>query len=91
MMLKSISKILSILLLSLALSFSSTTTSAQCPMCKMSAEQNLKDGGTAGKGLNKGILYMFAAPYLLVGTLGFIWWYNRRKEDEVEMDDFYEA
>ena len=57
-------------------------------MCKMSTEQNLKDGGTAGKGLNKGILYMFAAPYLLVGTLGFIWWYNRRKEDDLEFEEF---
>jgi hypothetical protein len=54
----------------------------------MSTEQNLKDGGTAGKGLNAGILYMFAAPYLLVGTLGFIWWYNRRKEDDLELEDF---
>lgn len=31
---------------------------AQCPMCKMAAESNLKNGGTAGKGLNAGILYM---------------------------------
>ena len=54
---------------------------AQCPMCKMSAETNLRDGGTAGKGLNRGILYMFAMPYLLVGTLGFIWWKNRKNYD----------
>ena len=49
---------------------------AQCPMCRMSAESNLKAGGTAGKGLNRGILYMLAMPYLLVGTLGYIWWRN---------------
>jgi hypothetical protein len=62
--------------------------SAQCPMCKMSAESNLKNGGTAGRGLNTGILYMLALPYTLVGTLGFIWWrHNRRRdgEDEVEV------
>lgn len=59
------------------------TVSAQCPMCKMSAESNLKNGGTAGKGLNAGILYMLALPYTLVGTIGFIWWRNnRRREDE---------
>ena len=29
---------------------------AQCPMCKMTAESNLKGGGSAGKGLNSGIL-----------------------------------
>ena len=56
---------------------------AQCPMCRMSAEKNLKDGGTAGKGLNKGILYMLATPYLLIGTIGYLWYRNRRKEDEI--------
>jgi len=57
---------------------------AQCPMCRMSAESNLKDGGTAGKGLNKGILYMLTMPYLLVGGIGFLWWKNRRRlSDEI--------
>ena len=51
---------------------------AQCPMCKMAAESNLKNGGTAGKGLNTGILYMLATPYLIVATLGFLWYRNRR-------------
>jgi len=52
---------------------------AQCPMCRMSAESNMSNGGTAGKGLNTGILYMLAMPYLLVATMGFLWWRNRRK------------
>jgi hypothetical protein len=58
---------------------------AQCPMCKLSAEQNLKDGGTAGKGLNVGILYMFSAPYLLVGGIAYFWYINRKKEEEDEI------
>ncbi|MEY3050609.1 MAG: hypothetical protein RLY31_394 [Bacteroidota bacterium] len=49
-------------------------------MCKIAAESNLKDGGKAGKGLNAGILYMLALPYLLVGTIGFVWWRNRRQD-----------
>jgi hypothetical protein len=57
----------------------STDVWAQCPMCRMSAESNLENGGTAGKGLNAGILYMLATPYLIVGALGFIWWRNRKK------------
>jgi len=57
---------------------------AQCPMCRMSAENNLKDGGTAGKGLNAGILYMLSTPYLIVGVLGVIWWRNNRKREEDE-------
>lgn len=56
--------------------------SAQCPMCKLSAESNLRDGGTAGKGLNTGILYMFALPYLLVLTLGLVWYRNRKDYDQ---------
>lgn len=55
---------------------------AQCPMCKLSAESNLRDGGTAGKGLNAGILYMFALPYLLVLTLGLVWYRNRKNYDQ---------
>ncbi|MEM1218658.1 MAG: hypothetical protein AAGH79_07090 [Bacteroidota bacterium] len=57
---------------------------AQCPMCRMSAESNLKNGGTAGRGLNNGILYMLATPYLIVGAIGYVWWRNRRKEEEEE-------
>ncbi len=52
---------------------------AQCPMCRMSAESNLSNGGTAGQGLNTGILYMLALPYLIVATMGYLWWRNRRK------------
>lgn len=57
-------------------------TIAQCPMCKISAESNLRDGGSAGKGLNTGILYMFAMPYLIVGTLGYLWFKNRKNYDQ---------
>ena len=58
---------------------------AQCPMCRMSAESNLKNGGTAGKGLNQGILYMLSVPYLLVTTIGIIWYrkHTADKEDEL--------
>ena len=55
---------------------------AQCPMCRIGAESNLKNGGTAGRGLNKGILYLFAAPYLLIGGLAYVWYKNRRLESE---------
>ncbi|MFZ1703692.1 MAG: hypothetical protein WAT79_05065 [Saprospiraceae bacterium] len=60
----------------------STETIAQCPMCKMSAESNLKDGGTMGKGLNTGILFLLSLPYIMVGSLGLIWYKNRKNYDE---------
>lgn len=52
---------------------------AQCPMCRSAAESNLKAGGGNGRGLNAGILYMLAMPYLLVSTIGLLWWWNKRK------------
>jgi len=74
-------KILSIIALTFSLSLATVPDlQAQCPMCRMSAESNLKNGGTDGKGLNNGILYMLATPYMIVGVIGFIWWRNRRKE-----------
>ena len=80
-----ITKYLSILALAFALSIgTSIPAQAQCPMCRMSAESNLKNGGTDGRGLNNGILFMLATPYLVVGALGFIWWKNRRKEEDEE-------
>ncbi len=66
-------------------SFPVEDISAQCPMCRMSVESNYKDGGTAGRGLNSGILYMLAMPYLLVGAIAFVWWKNQNTdEDELE-------
>lgn len=60
---------------------------AQCPMCKMTAESNLRGGGSAGKGLNAGILYMLLTPYFLIGIVGFVWYKNRTKEEEVLEDE----
>lgn len=53
---------------------------AQCPMCRIGAETNMARGGSAGAGLNKGILFLLSLPYILVGTLGYIWWRNRPRE-----------
>jgi len=58
---------------------------AQCPMCKISMESNLNSGGTAGQGLNKGILYLFATPYLIIGGIAFFWYRNRKEDAENEL------
>ncbi|MEQ1744523.1 MAG: hypothetical protein ABMA02_03795 [Saprospiraceae bacterium] len=70
---------LGVLLLAIWLFFPSEAQ-AQCPMCRMSAESNMKNGGTDGAGLNTGILYMLAMPYILVASIGYWWWRNRKKE-----------
>ena len=59
---------------------------AQCPMCRMSAESNLKNGGSAGQGLNAGILYMLSVPYILVGGVAYYWWRNRKRGSLQETD-----
>ncbi len=66
--------------------FGTVEVMAQCPMCRMSAESNMANGGTAGNGLNAGILYMLATPYLLVGTFVFLWWRNNKKSEQ-QMED----
>ena len=56
---------------------------AQCPMCKMAAESNMKSGGSVGKGLNTGILYLLAMPYIIVSILAYIWKQTKRKSESI--------
>lgn len=72
--------ILPIVLVCIITTLFSADIMAQCPMCRMAAESNLENGGSAAKGLNYGILYMLVVPYLVVGTIGFIWWKNNRRQ-----------
>ena len=50
---------------------------AQCVMCKAVAEDSADDGGL-GAGLNRGILYLMAVPYILLSALFFVI-YKKRK------------
>ena len=82
-MYQSLYRLCTVVLLVAAFLFVPNGAEAQCPMCRMSAETNLANGGSEGKGLNQGILYLLATPYIIVGIGGFIWYRNRRKEDEL--------
>jgi len=57
------------------------TASAQCPMCKTSLEANRKDEGDTrvGNGINKGILYLLAMPFVMVGSVGGVYLYRIRR------------
>ena len=57
---------------------------AQCPMCRMSLESNLKNGGTAGQGMNAGILLLLSTPYLLVGGIAYVWYRNKKSQANAE-------
>ncbi|MCS6935795.1 MAG: hypothetical protein NZM35_11715 [Chitinophagales bacterium] len=52
---------------------------AQCAMCKATAETSLGAGSSAAEGLNKGILYLFMTPYILIGIIGYFWWRARKR------------
>jgi hypothetical protein len=76
---ESVRKFIYILTLALLPVFANSLN-AQCPMCKtaLKSNQTNKKGATVGNGINKGILFLLATPYLLVGAAGFAW-YNYRK------------
>ena len=58
---------------------------AQCAMCQATIESNLDAGGKTGSGLNGGIMYLLAAPYVVVAAIGFLW-YKKYRKKEVMID-----
>ncbi|MBO9638098.1 MAG: hypothetical protein J7576_08020 [Siphonobacter aquaeclarae] len=59
---------------------------AQCAMCRVSVESTYNDGRyLSGSGLNTGILYLLAMPYLIVGLIAYLWYRQSRKEHSRKM------
>ncbi len=54
---------------------------AQCAMCRATLETNVSNGSQEqlASTLNFGIMYLLIAPYLLVATVGYIWYKQSRK------------
>ncbi|WP_181885210.1 hypothetical protein [Pontibacter diazotrophicus] len=83
-----INKIFAAVVLSLMLVFAGTDAYSQCAMCRATVESNVGTGkghnhepeSEVGSGLNTGILYLMVIPYLLIGTVGFLWYKNSRKK-----------
>jgi hypothetical protein len=79
-------KILLILFVCSLLAGAVETVNAQCAMCTTAVESNAKNGGTAANGLNKGIMFLLAAPYLAVAIVGYVWYKKyRRRNIPMEM------
>lgn len=57
---------------------------SQCPMCKTALTSNRGQQSLSkpvvGNGINKGILFLLATPYVLVGTAGAVYFNYRRKQ-----------
>lgn len=45
-------------------------SNAQCAMCRAVLES--EEGQTAAEGINDGIVYLMAIPYILVGGIGYL-------------------
>lgn len=45
-------------------------SNAQCAMCRAVLES--EEGQSAAQGINDGIIYLMAIPYILVGGIGYI-------------------
>lgn len=57
---------------------------AQCATCKAAAATQDESGELViGAGLNTGILYLLAMPFLISAIIGIIWYRNRKKLREV--------
>jgi hypothetical protein len=54
---------------------------AQCAMCRASVESNMSEGqASIGAGINTGILYLLAMPYLAIGLVTYLWYRNSKKQ-----------
>ena len=51
---------------------------AQCAMCTLNAENSTKEGNTQGKGLNDGILFLLAMPFIIGAGVGILWYKKYR-------------
>jgi hypothetical protein len=73
-------KLLYIILITCGSCFCASVAQAQCSVCTKTA---LQMGEKPAKGLNQGILYLMAAPFAIVGFIGYRWWKtNGRANDE---------
>ncbi|MGO1520496.1 MAG: hypothetical protein ACTHZ7_04700 [Sphingobacterium sp.] len=58
------------------------TTTAQCAMCSLNAENSTKEGNTQGNGLNSGILFLLSMPFIIGGGIGVLWYTKFRRPDQ---------
>ncbi len=57
---------------------------AQCAMCRATLENNVSNGSPGiAAGINTGILYLFAAPYLAVAALAYLWYRTSKKNAQI--------
>ncbi len=58
--------------------FLNIDASAQCSLCTKTASQL---GEKPAAALNSAIIYLMAAPFAIVGFIGWRWWKNQKEEE----------
>ncbi len=54
---------------------------AQCAMCRGTVESTVSNGRSViASELNFGIVYLLVIPYLIVATIGYLWYRNSKLE-----------
>ena len=70
-----------VLVLVMALLVAAPDLMAQCAMCRGTVESTVSDGRSViASELNFGILYLLVIPYLIVATIGYLWYRNSKQE-----------
>jgi hypothetical protein len=60
---------------------------AQCAMCRATLENNVSNGNMGiAAGINFGILYLFAAPYIVIALIAFFWYRHSKRTSPNEND-----
>ncbi|RYZ98081.1 MAG: hypothetical protein EOP47_20175 [Sphingobacteriaceae bacterium] len=61
---------------------------SQCAQCAATLESNARSGDNKTAGINNGIMYLLATPYIAVAVVGYIWYKKyRRKNVAINMRD----
>lgn len=68
-----------ILLLSVLAIFISIDSWAQCSICTKTASQL---GEKPAAALNSAIIYLMAAPFAIIGFIGWRWWKSQKEVEE---------
>lgn len=60
------------------------TLQAQCVMCKGVTEGAFNNADDTVFGLNNGIVYLFLAPYVILGVIAFFWFKQYKKKSKMD-------
>ena len=60
-------------------------SNAQCAMCRAVLESG--EDQSAAEGINDGIMFLMAVPYILVATIGYIIYRKYNKPNKTESTD----